>query len=96
MSAASTVMTFAVAIYIGTALSQFFGAITRDLVAPVIAGLLPGAEKSLDKVVVNVGGIKLNVGDAIGATFNLMIAYFVVTMTLPYIRMYAPIGGGRK
>ena len=90
-----TVMTFAVAIYIGTALSQFFGAVTRDLITPVIAGLLPGAEKSLDKIVINVGPVKLNVGDAIGATLNLLIAFFVVSMTLPYIKAYTPVGGRR-
>ena len=90
-----TVMTFAVAIYIGTALSQFFSAITRDLITPVIAGLLPGAEKSLDKIVINVGPVKLNVGDAIGATLNLLIAFFVVSMTLPYIKAYTPVGGRR-
>lgn len=90
-----TVMTFAVAIYIGTALSQFFGAVTRDLITPVIAGLLPGAEKSLDKIVINIGPVKLNVGDAIGATLNLLIAFFVVSMTLPYIKAYTPVGGRR-
>lgn len=90
-----TVMTFAVAIYIGTALSQFFSAITRDLITPVIAGLLPGAEKSLDKIVINIGPVKLNVGDAIGATLNLLIAFFVVSMTLPYIKAYTPVGGRR-
>ena len=88
-------MTFAVAFYIGTALSQFFGAITRDLFTPVIAGLLPGAEKSLDKIVINLGPVKLNVGDAIGATLNLLIAFFVVSMTLPYIKAYSPVGGRR-
>jgi hypothetical protein len=35
----------------------------------------------------------VNIGDAIGATFNLFIAYLVVSLTLPYIREYAPLGG---
>jgi hypothetical protein len=61
----------------------------------VIAGLLPGAEKSLDKIVINLGPVKLNVGDAIGATLNLLIAFFVVSMTLPYIKAYSPVGGRR-
>jgi large-conductance mechanosensitive channel len=91
-----TLMTFAVAIYIGVALSNFFGSITRDLVTPIIGGLFPGAEKSLGKITLNVAGIKLEIGDAIAATMNLMIAYLVVTMTLPYIRMYAPVGGGKR
>ena len=93
MNSETTVMTFAVAIYIGFALAQFFGAITRDLITPVIAGVFPGVEKSLGKVVITIGSVKLEVGDAISATLNLMIAYFVVSLTLPYVRTYAPIGG---
>jgi large-conductance mechanosensitive channel len=91
----TTLLTFAVAIYIGGALKDFFQAITRDLVAPILAGLFPGAEASLGKVVIPIGKIKINVGDVISATLNLMIAYLVVSMTLPYIRTYAPIGGRR-
>jgi large-conductance mechanosensitive channel len=91
----TTLLTFAVAIYIGGALKDFFQAITRDLVTPILAGLFPGAQASLDKVIVTVGGVKLNIGDAISATLNLMIAYLVVSMTLPYIRTYAPVGGRR-
>ena len=88
-------VTIAVAFYLGSALSQFFTAITRDLITPVIAGVFPGVQQSVDKVVVQVGPIKLNVGDAIGAVMNLMIAYLVVSLTLPYVRSYAPIGGRR-
>lgn len=88
-------VTIAVAFYLGSALSQFFTAITRDLITPVIAGVFPGVQQSVDKVVVQVGPIKLNVGDAIGAVINLMIAYLVVSLTLPYVRSYAPIGGRR-
>jgi large-conductance mechanosensitive channel len=95
MNTDTTILTFAVAIYIGGALKDFFQAITRDLVTPIIAGLFPGAQASLDKVIITVGGVKLNIGDAISATLNLMIAYLVVSLTLPYIRAYAPVGGRR-
>lgn len=79
----------------GGALYKFFDALTRDLVTPVIAGLFPGATQTIDKIVVPIGPIKLSIGDAIGATLNLVIAYLVVSMTLPYIKSYAPIGGRR-
>lgn len=79
----------------GGALYKFFDALTRDLVTPVIAGLFPGATQTIDKIVVPIGPIKLSIGDAIGATLNLIIAYLVVSMTLPYIKSYAPIGGRR-
>ena len=91
----SDLMIIAVAFYLGHALSQFFTALTRDLVTPVIAGVLPGVQQSVDKIVLPLGPIKLNLGDAIGAVMNLAIAYLVVSMTLPYVRAYAPMGGKR-
>ena len=89
------VMVMAVGLYLGFALSQFFTAITRDLITPVIAGVFPGVQQSVDKVVVQVGPIKLNIGDAIGAVMNLAIAFLVVSITMPYVRPYAPMGGRR-
>jgi large-conductance mechanosensitive channel len=95
MDSSTSILTIAVGLYVGMTLSQFFTAITRDLVTPVLAGLFPGAQSTVDKVVVQVGGIKLNVGDAIAATLSLLIAWLVVSTTLPYVRTYAPIGGRR-
>jgi large-conductance mechanosensitive channel len=95
MEGSTSLTTIAVAIYMGGALFKFFDSITRDLVTPVIAGLFPGATNTIDKITVQVGPIKLNIGEAIGATLNLIIAYLVVSMTLPYIKSYAPIGGRR-
>lgn len=95
MDSSTNLTTIAVAIYMGGALYKFFDSITRDLVTPVIAGLFPGATQTIDKIVIQVGPIKINIGDAIGSTLNLMIAYLVVSVTLPYIKTYAPIGGRR-
>lgn len=95
MDGSTSVTTIAVAIYIGAALFKFFDALTRDLVTPVLAGLFPGATQTIDKVTIQVGPIKLSIGDAVGAALNLMIAYVVVSVALPYIKTYAPIGGRR-
>lgn len=95
MDGSTSVLTIAVGLYVGMSLSQFFTALTRDLVTPVLAGIFPGVQQSVDKVVIQIGTVKLNVGDAIAATMNLLIAWLVVTTTLPYIRTYAPIGGRR-
>jgi large-conductance mechanosensitive channel len=93
MNSNTGITTIAVGFYLGSTLSQFFTALTRDLVAPIIAAIFPGVQTSVDKIVVQVGSVKLNIGDAIGSVINLLIAYFVVSMTLPYIRSYSPIGG---
>lgn len=95
MDGSTSVLTIAVGLYVGMSLSQFFTAITRDLITPLIAGVFPGVQASVDKLVINLGPIKLSIGDAISATLNLLIAWFVVSTTLPYIRTYAPIGGRR-
>ena len=91
----SGTMSLAVAFYLGFALSAFFTSITKDLVTPIIAGIFPGVEQSLDKITVSIGPIKLNIGDAIGAALNLAIAFFVLYMTLPLLRAYSPVGGRR-
>jgi large-conductance mechanosensitive channel len=88
-----TVTHFAVAFYLGAAMKDFFGSVSRDLITPFIAAVFPNAQQTLDKIVIPIGPVKLNIGDAIGATLNLIIAYFVISMTLPYIKEYAPVGG---
>ena len=95
MDGSTSVLTIAVGLYVGMSLSQFFTAITKDLITPIIAGIFPGVQSSVDKFVIQLGPIKLSIGDAISATLNLLIAWFVVSTTLPYIRTYAPIGGRR-
>lgn len=91
-----SILTIAVAIFVGTAITDFFKAINRDLVTPVVAGLVPGSQQSLEKVTVQMGHIKVNIGSAISATLTLIIALFVVAWTLPYLREYSPVRGGSK
>ena len=93
MTGDATIMTFAVALYIGMALAQFFGAVTHEFVFPILAGIFPGAEGTADKIYISIGSVKINIGAVLEAGFNLMIAYLVVSFTLPYVRMYAPVGG---
>ena len=93
---AVTITNFAVAFYLGASLKDFFGSISRDIIAPFIGAIFPSAQQSVDKITVQVGPVKISIGDAIGATINLAVAYLVLMLTLPYIREYAPIGGRMK
>ena len=88
------VLTFAVAIYVGTTLMQFFNAVVRDLVLPLLSPLA-SAEGGIAKLVVNLGTIKLNVGDVIVQTVNLLIVFTVVSYVLPYLKEYVPVAGRR-
>jgi large-conductance mechanosensitive channel len=92
----STVLTFAVAIFMGGALKEFFGAVTRDLITPFIAAVIPNTQQTMDKITIQLGPVKLNIGDLIAATLNLLVAYLVVSITMPYVREYMPVGSGRK
>lgn len=94
MSSPSLLLTFAVAIFVGSALKDFFQAIITDLVTPFLSVLLPDAQHTVQGLVVQVGPVKLKVGDAIGATATLAIAVLVVAVTLPYLKAYAPLRGG--
>jgi len=88
------VVTFAVAIFIGMSLTKFFNALIRDLVLPLLSPLA-SSEGEVSKLVVAIGGIKLNVGDVIVQTVNLGIVFAVVSFALPYLKEYVPVAGRR-
>lgn len=87
----------AVAVFLGSVLKDFFLAITRDLVTPVISGLAGSTGAEAASFTVTVGGIKLKIGDVIASALSLLVAFTIVSVTLPYLRAYtAPIVGGRR
>jgi large-conductance mechanosensitive channel len=88
------VLTFALAIYVGTTLTNFFNALIRDLVLPALSPLA-SSEAGVGKLVVNIGGIKLNVGDVIVHAVNLVVVFAVVSYALPYLKEYVPVAGRR-
>jgi hypothetical protein len=94
MNASSLLLVIAAAIFVGGALKDFFQAVITDLVTPFASVVFPDAQHTVQGLVVDVGPVKLKVGDAIGAAATLAIALFVVALTLPYIKAYSPVRGG--
>ena len=92
----SLLLTLSIAIFVGGALKDFFHSITQDLIAPLLSVLFPDAQASVSGLTIQVGSVKLQVGNAIAATFTLLIAMLVVTFTLPYIKAYAPLKGAAR
>ena len=88
------VLTFAVGIFVGMTLVNFFEAVMRDLVLPVLSPLA-SAEAGVSKLVVQLGSIKLNVGDVIVQFLNVLIAFTVISFLLPYLKDYVPVAGRR-
>ena len=94
MAIENQILTFALGVHAGLILTSFFNALMRDLVLPLLSPLA-SVEGGVSKLVVQVGGVKLNIGDAIVQTLNLVIAFGVVSFMLPYIKEYVPIAGKR-
>ena len=93
-SVENQVLIFALAIHAGMILTKFFDAILRDLVLPLLSPLA-SADGGVSKLVIQVGTIKLNIGDVIVQTMNMFVAFGVVYITLPYVKEYIPIAGRR-
>ena len=66
----------------------------RDLVLPLLSPVA-STEDGLSKLVVQLGGIKLNIGDVIVQTLNLVVVFMVVSFLLPYLKEYVPVAGRR-
>ena len=96
MSNSSLLLTFAVAIFVGGALKDFFQAIITDLVAPFFVLFSSDAQHTVGGLTVQVGPVKLKVGEAIGAGVTLFIALVVTAAVLPYLRAYSPLQGGKR
>jgi large-conductance mechanosensitive channel len=100
MSPETYLLTLSVAFFMGSALSNFFMAFSRDIVMPILAALFGSSnERDVDKFYITIGdNKKLLVGDLLSSFFHIILAYFIVSMTLPYIRQFSPTisTGGRK
>jgi len=94
MAVDNQVLTFAVAIYLGTSLMQFFNAVVRDLVLPALSPLA-SADGGVSKLIIQLGPVKLNIGDVVVQTVNLLIVFAVVSFLLPYLKEYVPVAGRR-
>lgn len=94
MAGDNQILVFAIAFYVGMLLTQFFTALMRDLVLPMLSPIA-SSEAGVGKLVVNLGGIKLNIGDVLVHSLNLIIALVVVSYALPYFKDYVPVVGRR-
>jgi large-conductance mechanosensitive channel len=97
MTPSSLLLVIAAAIFVGGALTDFFQSVITDLVTPLVSVAFPEAQHTVQGLVVDVGPVKLKIGEAIGAAATLAIALIVVSVTLPFIKAYSPVrGGGSK
>ena len=93
--AQSMLLTFAVAIFVGSALKDFFQSFIANIVMPFLAVFLPGG-KGVGDFVLELGPVKLKVGDALAAGGTLVVALFVAALAMPFLKEYSPVQGGRR
>jgi large-conductance mechanosensitive channel len=92
----SLLLTFAVGIFIGGAIKDFFQTVISSLVTPFFVLLGTDTKDSVGGFTFDVGPVKLKVGDAISATFTLVVALVVTAAILPYLHAYSPLQGGKR
>ena len=96
MAQNSLLLTFAVAIFVGSALKDFFHAFISGVITPFLVVLYPSAQQTVGGLVVDIGPVKLKVGDAIGAAATLVVALVVAAVAMPFLKEYSPVQGGRR
>ena len=96
MAQNSLLLTFAVAIFVGGALKDFFQAFISGVITPFLVVLYPSAQQTVGGLVVDIGPVKLKVGDAIGAAATLVVALVVAAVAMPFLKEYSPVQGGRR
>jgi len=92
----SLLLTFAVAMFVGSALKDFFNAFIANLVTPFLVLIFPNVQQTVGGLVFELGPVKLKVGEAFAAGATLFIALFVAAAVMPWLKEYSPIQGGRR
>ena len=81
------------AIYLGVFFAAFFNALIRDILFPLLTPII--SVDGISKYVVQIGGVKLNIGDVLSHFVNLITAILIVQYLIPHIKEYVPIVGRR-
>ena len=76
------VIGLAVAFIIGAAAAKLVSALVADIIMPIIAALIPGGEWRT--FVLQMGPVKLLIGDFAGAVIDFVIIAFVIFMIVKF------------
>jgi len=78
----------ALAIYLGTVMSEFFTAIIRDLLIPILSPF-ENAEDAHDFKFTLTSGVTIKLGDVVVHTLSLVLALIMVFVTAHILERYA-------
>jgi len=94
MAVENQVLIGGIGVYVGFLLHNFFEALIRDVLLPLLSPLAT-SEGNSSKMVIQLGGLKINVGNVLVAVVDMVIGFTLISFLLPYLRDYVPIAGRR-
>lgn len=93
----SELLVWALGVYLGNVLNTFFKTFCKDILLPLLGGLVPKNEAGKQTIVL--GGITVEIGDMLVETVSAALSVGLVLVSLSVVRSYtAPgfVGGGKK
>lgn len=98
MNVESELLVWAFGVYLGNVLNTFFKTLCKDILLPLLGGLVPKNEAGRQTVVI--GGITVEVGDMLVETVSAAISIALVLLALSVVKSYSlvpgMVGGGKK
>jgi hypothetical protein len=93
----SELLVWAFGVYLGNVFNTFFKTFCKDILIPLLGGLVPKNEAGKQTIVL--GGITVEIGDMLVETVSAALSIGLVLVALSIVRSYSivpMIGGGKK
>jgi hypothetical protein len=93
----SELLVWSFGVYLGNVLNTFFKTFCKDILLPLLGGLVPTNEAGKKTVVI--AGITVDIGDMLVETISAAISIGLVLFALSFVKSYAApnlVGGGKK
>lgn len=98
MNVESELLVWAFGVYLGNVLNTFFKTLCKDVVLPLLGGVVPKNEAGKQTVVI--GGVTVEIGDMLVETVSAAISIALVLLALSVVKSYSLVpgmtGGGKK
>jgi hypothetical protein len=98
MTVESELVVWAFGVYLGNVLNTFFKTLCKDVLLPILGGLVPKNEAGKQTLVI--GDVTVDVGDMLVETISATISIALVLGALSVVKSYSLVpmvgGGGKK
>lgn len=97
MTVDSELLVWAFGVYLGNVLNTFFKTLCKDILLPLLGGLVPKNEAGKQTIVI--GGITVEIGDMLVETVSAALSIALVLVALSIVKSYSLVpmtGGGKK